>query len=196
MQIEWKQICKMFDSIPNGVSMKSRYSFSRNDISSIVGQFRRKIEDLEALVQYEQQKNVKQDRDYNGLLEELKEVKIEKRHYQEQLNRIPDLEIKIEQQGQKLTECVTFLKKCMVSNVVCLEFNKDIQTLLNKFQYGVRNKQDPHSNKEKSPMQQQMQNSHWQGVQEVVKAVSELQEQHNLFQKQEQPLREARTDYE
>lgn len=83
MQIEWRQMCKLFDSIPQGTSMKSRYSFSRNDIVSIVSQFRRKIEDLEALVQYEQQKNIKQDRDYNGLLEELKEVKIEKRHYQE-----------------------------------------------------------------------------------------------------------------
>lgn len=120
--------------------MKSRYSFSRNDIVSIVSQFRRKIEDLEALVQYEQQKNIKQDRDYNGLLEELKEVKIEKRHYQEQLNRIPDLEIKIEQQSQKLTDCVSFLKRCMVASVVCLEFNKDIQTLMNKFQFGIRSK--------------------------------------------------------
>ena len=83
MQIEWKQICKLFDSLPQGASLKGRYSFSRNDIISVVSQFRRKIEDLEALVQYEQQKNVKQDRDYNGLLEELKEVKIEKRHYQE-----------------------------------------------------------------------------------------------------------------
>jgi len=54
MHIEWKQICKMFDNIPAGVSMKSRYSFSRNDIISIVSQFRRKIEDLEQLVQYEQ----------------------------------------------------------------------------------------------------------------------------------------------
>lgn len=69
--------------MPQGSTLKGRYSFSRNDLISVVSQFRRKIEDLEALVQYEQQKNVKQDRDYNGLLEELKEVKIEKRHYQE-----------------------------------------------------------------------------------------------------------------
>ena len=50
MQIEWRQICKLFDSLPQGASLKGRYSFSRNDIINVVGQFRRKIEDLEALV--------------------------------------------------------------------------------------------------------------------------------------------------
>lgn len=93
-------------------------------------------------------------------------------------------------------DCVSFLKKCMVSNVVCLEFNKDIQTLMNKFQYGIRSTQDLHQNKDKNPIQQQMQNSRWQGVQEVVKAVSELQEQHNLFQKKEVPHQGGKTDYE
>jgi len=41
----------------------------------------------------------------------------------------------------------------MVSNVVCLEFNKDIQTLMNKFQFGIRSKQDGHLNKDKNPIQ-------------------------------------------
>jgi len=41
-----------------------------------------------------------------------------------------------------------------------------------------------------------MQSSHWQGVQEVIKALSELQEQHNLFQKKELLHHEGRTDYE
>lgn len=42
----------------------------------------------------------------------------------------------------------------MVASVVCLEFNKDIQTLMNKFQFGIRSKQDPLQNKEKNPIQQ------------------------------------------
>ena len=41
-----------------------------------------------------------------------------------------------------------------------------------------------------------MQSSHWQGVQEVIKALSELQEQHNLFQKKEFLHHEGRADYE
>ena len=50
--------------------------------------------------------------------------------------------------------------------------------------------------KDKTPMQQQMQASHWQGVQEVVKAVSELQEQHHLFQAKEVRPQSPRPDYE
>lgn len=137
LQLEWKQICKVLDHLPGGVQMKSRYSFSRADLVALVGQFRQKIQDLEQLVQYEQQKNIKHNRDYSGLLEELKEVKIEKRHYQEQLNKIPDLKMRIEAQEAKLEQCIDQLKKSMIANVVCLEFNKDIQTLMNKFQFEI-----------------------------------------------------------
>ena len=54
---EWKEICKDFDRVPNGQNLKTRHQFSRNDLIQIVAMFRKRNQEMEELVHFEQVKN-------------------------------------------------------------------------------------------------------------------------------------------
>ena len=98
--VEWHQICKVIDQIPSGTSLKSRHTFTRSDIILLVSQYKKKIDDLKHLVLYEEQKLEKHTREFSGLLEDLKDLKIENKCLQERLNQVrPTHE-------DKLNECL------------------------------------------------------------------------------------------
>ena len=56
----------------------------------------------------------------------MKELKVERKYFKEQINRIPELQSTLEMHDEKLEECINFLKNSMIQNYVCLEFNKDL----------------------------------------------------------------------
>ena len=61
-----------------------------------------------------------------------------------------------------MTAAIDVLRKSMIQNFVCLEFNKDLHVLQEKLQ---------------------MENSDIEGVQFVLKEIADLQNEHNIFTK-------------
>lgn len=126
----WKDMCKVLDSIPNGQTLKTKSSFSKADLIQIVQQFRKKSTQMEKLMLYEQQKAQKHTTDYNDMLEKIKIIKLEKKILEQRLTKIPEMESKIRVFETKMLAGLDMLRKSMIQNFVCLEFNRDLLDLI------------------------------------------------------------------
>lgn len=91
-----------------------------------MGRYRDRCDELQELVKYEQEKNRAKLESHEGLLEELKVAKIQRRQYQEKADQVPDLQLKIESHELQIEQCIQQLRNSLVQSVVALEFNKDL----------------------------------------------------------------------
>ena len=103
---DWRAVTRMLDSMPHGQQFKTKYQFTRADVISIVGHYRNRCDELQELVKYEQEKNRAKLESHEGLIEELKAAKLQKRQYQEKADQIPDLQQKIERHELQIEQCV------------------------------------------------------------------------------------------
>lgn len=113
--------------------MRTRVTFGRSDLIAVATHFKRKFTEFEQLLAYEQQKAKKNSQEFLDMTEKLKLLKIEKKILQQRLEKIPELEQRIDQFDGRLLHGIVMLRKSMIQNIVCLEFNKDLSSLMTEF---------------------------------------------------------------
>ena len=57
MKADWKYMTSLFDQIPHGQPLKTKHTFTKNDVVLISQYFKRKFVDYEQLIKYEKDKN-------------------------------------------------------------------------------------------------------------------------------------------
>jgi len=94
---------------------------------------------MEKLMLYEQQKAQKNTKEYTEMLDKVKIMKLEKKILEQRLAKIPELQAKIHSFEEKTLQGLEMLRKSMIQNFVCLEFNKDLLDLMQSFSLNTRN---------------------------------------------------------
>ena len=110
----WKDMCKVLDNVPNGQALKTKNNFTKAEMIQIVQQFRKKANQMEKLMLYEQQKAQKHTADYNDMLEKIKIIKLEKKILEQRLSKIPEMERKIKTFETKMLAGLDMLRKSMI----------------------------------------------------------------------------------
>lgn len=119
----------MLETIPNSQSLKVKHAFSRTDLIQIFTEYRKKHVEMEELVTYEQKKSTSYKNENEELLKQLKVAKLDKKILEKKLKKIDELEFKLKAYEERLVLGMDMLKKSMIQNFVCLEFNKDLLDL-------------------------------------------------------------------
>ena len=104
------------------------------------------------------------------MLEKMKVAKLEMKMAEQKLLKLKEMEDRVISFEEKLNQSLAMLRKSMITNAFCLEFNKDLFDVVERLTFDQEN--DEHS--------QQFE----EGVGFAVKKIKGLQEQHNMFTSQ------------
>lgn len=164
----WRQVLRVLDGLPHAQSLKQKSAFSRTDLVSIVGACTKKQDELQQLVAYEQKKAQASIDQHADMLEKLKVAKLEKKLAEQKLLKLTELEDRVLAFEARLEAALAMLRKSMITNAFCLEFNKDLYDTIQRLTLDHDEKSQDFE----------------QGVCFAVKTIKQLQAQHNIFNSQ------------